>query len=280
MKLDLHIHTTNSDGTDTPSQVVGSAKASGFEAIAITDHDTLSGVIEGMAAGKKAGLRVIPGCEISAGGVNEVHVLGYGLVPGCGIDVMLDDMRSERYARMEQMIAKLGSVGIEIDIKQVKKYTDGALGRAHLARALLEKGYVSSIKDAFNRYLAPGAVAYVPRRKLETRSVISMIRDCGGVPVVAHPGRGCADTLHLEEYLRAWKKGGLMGVEAYHPSHGLSMARALDRMARRNGLIVTGGSDYHGGLKIQKIGDGLIGWRNIEEDYHALEDAIDSAAKR
>ena len=149
-----------------------------------------------------------------------------------------------------------------------------------MARALLEGGHVTSIKDAFNRYLAPGAAAYVPRRKLETRSAIAMIRDCGGVPVVAHPGRSSTDTFWLEECLRAWKKKGLMGVEAYHPAHGQSMARALDRMARRNGLLVTGGSDYHGKLKAQKLGDGTSGWRRMEADYHALEDAIANAAQR
>lgn len=279
MKLDLHIHTTDSDGTDTPTQVVESAKAAGFEAIAITDHDTLGGVAEGMAAGERVGLRVIPGCEISAGGVSEVHVLGYGLMPGCGIDDMLFDMRGERTARMEKMIALLAERGIEIDIERVRSYTNGPVGRAHLARALLEGGYVTSIKDAFNKYLAPGAAAYVPRRKLETRMVISMIRDCGGVPVVAHPGRGCSDTFWLEECLRAWKKKGLMGVEAYHPAHGLSMARALDRMARRNGLLVTGGSDYHGGFKIQKLGDGLTGWKRMEQDYIALENAISKVSQ-
>ena len=135
MKLDLHIHTTDSDGTDTPTQVVESAKAAGFEAIAITDHDTLGGVAEGMAAGERVGLRVIPGCEISAGGVSEVHVLGYGLMPGCGIDDMLSDMRGERTARMEKMIALLAERGIEIDIERVRSYTNGPVGRAHLARA-------------------------------------------------------------------------------------------------------------------------------------------------
>ena len=177
------------------------------------------------------------------------------------------------------MIALLAERGIEIDIERVRSYTNGPVGRAHLARALLEGGYVTSIKDAFNKYLAPGAAAYVPRRKLETRMVISMIRDCGGVPVVAHPGRGCSDTFWLEECLRAWKKKGLMGVEAYHPAHGLSMARALDRMARRNGLLVTGGSDYHGGFKIQKLGDGLTGWKRMEQDYIALENAISKVSQ-
>lgn len=279
MKIDLHIHTTGSDGTDSPTRVVERAKTVGFAAIAITDHDTLGGISEGVEAGARVGLRVIPGCEISAGGISEVHVLGYGLVPGCGIDDMLDEMRTERYARMEGMIAKLEQVGVTISMERVKSYTNGPLGRAHLARALLEGGYVSSLKDAFNKYLAPGAVAYVPRRKLDTRSVIAMIRDCGGVPVVAHPGRGCSDTFWLEECLRAWKKKGLMGVEAYHPAHGLSMARALDRMARRNGLLVTGGSDYHGGFKIQGLGDGLVGWRRMDQDYKELESAIANAKR-
>ena len=280
MKLDLHIHTTSSDGTDAPAQIVRLAQSSGFTAIAITDHDTLGGLNEALSEGARVGLRVIPGCEISSGGVSEVHVLGYGLTPDCGIDETLADMRNERQTRMEEMLKKLSDVGIEIDMAQIKRYTNGPVGRAHLARALLEGGYVTSIKDAFNRYLAPDAAAYVPRRKLETRNVITMIRDCGGVPVVAHPGRGCMDTFWLEECLRAWKKKGLMGVEAYHPAHGQSMARALDRMARRNGLLVTGGSDYHGGLKALHLGDGMSGWRRMEQDYHALEDAMASVARR
>ncbi len=182
MKLDLHIHTTSSDGTDAPAQIVRLAQSSGITAIAITDHDTLGGLNEALSEGARVGLRVIPGCEISSGGVSEVHVLGYGLTPDCGIDETLADMRNERQTRMEEMLKKLSDVGIEIDMAQIKRYTNGPVGRAHLARALLEGGYVTSIKDAFNRYLAPGAAAYVPRRKLETRNVITMIRDCGGVP--------------------------------------------------------------------------------------------------
>ena len=275
-KVDLHIHTTKSDGVDTPAQIVEKAKDLGMYAIAITDHDTLAGVEEALEAGRRQDLQVLPACEISAGGVSEVHVLGYGLRPGCGIDGLLEEMAADRVSRMEQMLARLRGLGIDIAFESIKGYTTGCLGRAHLARALMEGGHVASIKEAFDKYLSPTGAAYVARKKMDTRNVISLIRDCGGVPVVAHPGRGRVDTFWLEECLRAWKKRGLMGVEAYHPAHGLTMAHALDRMARRNGLLVTGGSDYHGSTKTQRIGDGMNGWTRVEQDFQALTAAINS----
>ena len=191
MKLDLHIHTTDSDGTDTPTQVVESAKAAGFEAIAITDHDTLGGVAEGMAAGERVGLRVIPGCEISAGGVSEVHVLGYGAHAG---------LRNRRYA-LRYARRTHSSYGEDDSAPGRTRHRDRHRARKELHQrpggsgtpgARTARGRLCHIdkRTRSNKYLAPGAAAYVPRRKLETRMVISMIRDCGGVPVVAHPGRG------------------------------------------------------------------------------------------
>ena len=275
MKFDLHLHTTASDGTDAPSEVVRLALQGGFETIAITDHDTMDGVAEAEEEGRRRGVRVIAGVEISAAGEKEVHVLGYGLQNSPVLSEKLAEMRRQRDLRMRRMVEKLNAIGVDITLEEAVMGADGAVGRSHLARALVKRGDARDVRDAFSRYLSPGKPAYVPREKLSVEGAIRIIRSAGGIPVIAHPGQeraaGYWNRVRLEPLIRA----GLMGLECYHPSHTARQCAELMSTCRRLGLLVTGGSDYHGTVKPVRMGDGLDRWAMREEDFqrfmHKLE---------
>ncbi len=276
LKLDLHLHTNASDGTDSPTDVVRSA-AQVVELLSITDHDTLSGIDEALMAGELYGVKVIPGVEISAGGENEIHILGYGIIPGGAIEMALERMRGERTNRMLCMITKVQNLGMDITIDEVTSYAKGPLGRAHLARAMVDKSFVANLKEAFEKYLAPGKPGFVPREKLDACEVIALIRRNGGVPVIAHPALINLDSYWLENRIRDWKQAGLMGLEVYHSSHTQQMARVLYRLTLKLGLLVTGGSDYHGNIKSHvNIGDGMQWWYSRDADAKAFLSAIDN----
>ena len=267
MKFDLHLHTTASDGTDTPAELVSHAWEQGFELLAVTDHDTVSGVDEAREAGERLGVRVIPGVEISAGGEPEVHVLGYGMTDLPSMEQALSDMRRLRENRMDEMIERLAQAGVKVDPARVRELSGGgAVGRPHLARALVENGLVRDVREAFYRYLSPGRPGFVPRKKLTVAEAIHLIRDCGGLPGIAHPGQNKESDFFLPERLAALKKEGLRCLEVYHMSHSPAQCRAYDRAARENGLLVTGGSDYHGSVKKVGIGDGMSLWQQRDAD--------------
>ena len=267
MKIDLHMHTTASDGTDTPSEVVRLAFRQGFETIAVTDHDSMEGVEEARREGAKCGLAVIPGVEISAMGEKEVHVLGYGMESTGEFEEMLSHMRRQRDERMIRMVKKLNAMGVSITLEQAVQDATGAVGRAHLARALVRRGSARDIRDAFNRFLAPGRPAYVPREKLSVEDAIRMIRSVGGVPVIAHPGQERSEGYWSIERLRPWVQAGLLGLECYHPSHSQQQCDELLGLCRRLGLLVTGGSDYHGKVKQVRLGEALERWTTRDEDF-------------
>lgn len=270
MKFDLHTHTTASDGTDTPAQLIERAARGGFGLIAVTDHDTLSGLDEAESAGRARGVRVIPGVEISAGEEIEVHVLGYGIRDREPLEQALSGMREARRARMRKMIEKLRDLGIEVDRERVAALSGDSVGRPHLARALVEMGCVRDVREAFFRYLSPGRPAYVPREKLTVAQAIHLLRSAGALPVIAHPGQNKGAAFWMSDRLAAMKKEGLMGLEAYHMAHTQAECQAFDRMARRLGLLVTGGSDYHGLVKQIELGDGMQYWTTREQDLEAF----------
>lgn len=270
MKFDLHTHTTASDGTDTPAQLIERAARGGFGLIAVTDHDTLSGLDEAESAGRARGVRVIPGVEISAGEEIEVHVLGYGIHDREPLEQALSGMREARRARMRKMIGKLRDLGIEVDRERVAALSGDSVGRPHLARALVEMGCVRDVREAFFRYLSPGRPAYVPREKLTVAQAIHLLRDAGALPVIAHPGQNKGAAFWMSDRLAAMQKEGLMGLEAYHMAHTQAECQAFDRMARRLGLLVTGGSDYHGLVKQIELGDGMQYWTTREQDLEAF----------
>ena len=274
MKIDLHMHTTASDGTDTPSEVVRLAQRLGFETIAITDHDSMEGVAEAQREGGKAGIRLISGVEISAMGEKEIHVLGYGMEPTGEFEDRLRHMRVQRDERMRRMVERLNAMGVGITLREAVKDATGAVGRAHLARALVRRGSARDIRDAFNRFLAPGRPAYVPREKLSVEDAIRMIRSVGGVPVIAHPGQERSEGYWSIERLRPWVQAGLMGLECYHPSHSQRQCDELLTLCRRLGLLVTGGSDYHGKVKQVRLGEALERWNGKDEDFARFIKAI------
>lgn len=244
MQVDLHVHTTASDGTATPVEVVVMAKSLGLGAIAITDHDTLEGIEPALDAGRLHKIEVIPGIELgSEHGGEEIHILGY-LVELHNREFLekLTLFRDTRVHRMEKMVKKLQELGLPVALDRVTAISgSGSLGRPHLAAALVEAGIVKTTSEAFDRYIGTGRPAYIPRYKLEPVEAVRLIRAAGGAPVLAHPGLNNSARL-VEELIEA----GLAGLEAYHPAHSWEQASYYHRLAVEHGLIVTGGSDYHG----------------------------------
>lgn len=274
MKFDLHLHTTASDGTDKPAELVSLAAEKGFGVVAITDHDTMRGVSEAQAAGRRLGVRVISGLEISAGGDTEVHVLGYAIREPEKLEIVLERMRAQRSQRMTQMVAKLNALGVPVQLDQVTGLAQESVGRSHLARVLVEAGVVKDVREAFHRYLAPGKPAYVEREKLTVSQAVALIDSAGGIPVIAHPGQNHGDTFWLKERFAELKEVGLRGIEAYHMAHSQQQAIMFARMAKDLDLLVTGGSDYHGTIKAVNLGDGMQYWKTREIDFERFMNAL------
>ncbi len=262
--LDLHIHTTASDGSLTPTQVVQLARKKGFSLIAVTDHDTMGGVAEALEAGKKYNVDVVPGVEISSGVTLEVHMLGYGMSPDHPVmKAMMEDMRAARVERMERIIENLQKMGVPITVEEVEAVAGGAIGRPHIAQVLIAHGLVPDVRTAFREYIGVGAKAYVERRKMTSEQVIANIRDAGGVPVLAHGGLLRISEVELNQWIDSMAKKGLMGLECYHNAHTPQMERLLRAAAERNGLLVTGGSDFHGSSRPDvEMGTGLSRWND------------------
>ena len=262
--LDLHIHTTASDGSLTPTQVVQLARKKGFSLIAVTDHDTMGGVAEALGAGKKYNVDVVPGVEISSGVTLEVHMLGYGMSPDHPVmKAMMEDMRAARVERMERIIENLQKMGVPITVEEVEAVAGGAIGRPHIAQVLIAHGLVPDVRTAFREYIGVGAKAYVERRKMTSEQVIANIRDAGGVPVLAHGGLLRISEVELNQWIDSMAKKGLMGLECYHNAHTPQMERLLRAAAERNGLLVTGGSDFHGASRPDvEMGTGLSRWND------------------
>lgn len=265
--LDLHIHTTASDGTLTPAQVVEMAKERGFSTVAVTDHDTMDGVEEALRAGRRCGVKVIPGVEISCGISLEVHMLGYGMRPDHPVMVeMLERMRRARVERMRRILENLRTLGIDISEEEVQALADGAIGRPHIARVMVAKGVVPDVRTAFREYIGLGARAYAEREKLTAEEVIRNVRTAGGIPVLAHGGLLQRTELQLEQWIAAMKNVGMMGLECYHNAHTPAVERFLRNAAARYGLLVTGGSDFHGATRPDvQLGTGLERWEDAEE---------------
>ncbi|MBT9153889.1 MAG: 5'-3' exoribonuclease [Firmicutes bacterium] len=242
--LDLHTHSSASDGADAPRELVRQAKERGLKGIALTDHDTCAGLEEAFAAGLELGLWVLPGVELSAEwGDEDVHILGYWISASHRelSDLMLK-LRANRASRMARIVARLGELGLTISLSEVNAQSDQdgySLGRPHIARALVARGYVRSMSEAFDLYLERGRPAYVPRYKLSPQEAIGAIVRSGGVAVWAHPG-------HLaSQLLLPMVQAGLAGMEVYHPQHDTRQEQALLRLAKYYELVVTAGSDAH-----------------------------------
>lgn len=244
MSADLHVHTTASDGSTSPRDVVYKAKKLGLEAIAITDHDTFGGVEDALKAARDTGMEVITGIELSTEFENkEVHILGYLMdVNDKSLSSHLDFFKKSRVERIHKIVAKLQELNFPLSMEEVLEQAgNGTVGRPHVARVLVRKGVVNSIGEAFNEYIGHGGVAFVPRTKYTPVKAVNLIRQAGGVPVLAHPGLA-----NLDNYIPELVKKGLQGIEVYHPQHDQADIKHYLRIASRWDLLVTGGSDYHG----------------------------------
>lgn len=244
MRADLHLHTNASDGQYSPTELVELARK--FDVIAITDHDTTDGVEEAQQAAARYGAPiVIPGIELSAEDADgDVHMLGYYIdIHNRSFQDTLARFRENRYRRGQKMVEILTAMGMPLDWDRVTAIAgDGAIGRPHIARAMLEAGYVESVKDAFNRYIGNDGPAYVARTRLTPEESVALIHSAGGVAVLAHPGL-------LNDYrsmIRRLVAVGLDGVEVNHPANDEATRLDLRGIATTNHLIMTGGSDFHG----------------------------------
>ena len=279
MKADLHLHSTASDGTCAPGELVRRAHALGLTCIALTDHDSAEGVEAAAREAKRLQLAFIPGVELSCGASKEIHILGYGVDSGCAaFSAFCRRRRQEREERAEQMVERLIAAGKPIALSRVRELARGVIARPHVARALVEAGHASSVSDAFDRFLTPGRCAYVPKREVRVAEAVEVIRQAGGVAVLAHPMELKMGEAALTSLVEAWKAQGLAGIEVYHPSAANNQTSFLLSLARREGLLVTGGSDYHGEtVRDSAIFQGLDRWRTMEDDVRALVCAIEGS---
>ncbi|NOU09073.1 MAG: PHP domain-containing protein [Nitrospira sp.] len=248
-RLDLHLHTTHSDGSCTPTEVVNMAHLAGVTALAITDHDIMSGVTEAITAGQQCGIEIIPGVEISSfTGNSELHVLGYFLdQQDPDLLARLKTLRDGRHRRNPQIIERLQTIGIDITYDEVRALAGSdSVGRPHIARALMDKHVVTSAKEAFDRFLAEGKPAYVPRELPSPAEAIGWIKAARGLAVLAHPTWVKVAEQSLVDLVRQLKADGLDGVEVYYSTHAARQTREYLSLAQQLGLLVTGGSDFHG----------------------------------
>ena len=250
--LDLHIHSTFSDGSETPEALVELGALAGLRAMALTDHDNLRGARVFLQACGQRRITGFSGVEISAEVPSgTLHLLGYGIDPAhAGLLENLDRVLDGREARNRQILLKLNELGFPLTWEEVRALAgDDVVGRPHFACALLRRGLVADIKDAFDKYLAKGKPAYVNRFRLSPAEGIRLIRAAGGLPAIAHPFTWQQDPAALEPALAKLQQLGLGGIEAYYPEHDNERTIACLRLARKLGLVVTGGTDYHGAAK-------------------------------
>lgn len=266
--VDLHVHSTFSDGTLSPHDLVAWARRCGLRRFALTDHDTTAGLAQARAAAAESGVEVIAGIELSAwhskeGHGKEIHILGYFVDPDSPeLQAVTERQRTARQQRAEQIGTRLAALGCPIDVDAIiAEVGGGNVGRPHIARALIDAGHVSSFDEAFSRFLAANGAAYVPASRLSATHAISLVHRAGGLAVLAHPGvEGIDDA--IPELVRA----GLDGIEADHPAHDASTAARYRRMAERLGVIATGGSDFHEA----RPGHGLGTFGIAADTYEAL----------
>ncbi len=266
---DLHVHSSASDGVLPPAEVVALAAREGFSALSLTDHDTVAGLAEGFAAAREGGIELIPGVELSTYlGKSEVHILGYCFDhSNASLAATLEALCRDRVARIERMVRLIHELGIPLDPSSVHQAAAfGSVGRLHIARALFEQGFVSDLREAFQKYIGRGRPAYAERAHIPPREACELIKECGGVPVLAHPSLLDSDAL-----IPPLVQEGVMGIEAFYGKTAPEVAEHYCRVAEEHGLLVTGGSDCHQ----SKDQDPLMG--NVRLDYHYVEKLKEAA---
>lgn len=279
LKIDLHIHSNASDGTFSPTDILSTARAMQLAAIAITDHDTLDGAKEAQRSGIAPSVEFLTGVEISAASppsiapaASSLHILGYGIdLENSELNQTLAILQQARKDRNPAILARLGELGMPIDPDEIHQLVgDGQIGRPHIARVMVNKGFAADINDAFDRYLGHGKPAYVEKFRISCRKAIEIIRLAGGLPVLAHPYLlGLSDVRRLDQLLRELGQMGLQGLEVYYPEHPAEFVPQYEKLARKHNLLLTGGTDFHGGLNPQvQMG---IGTGNFHVSYRLYE---------
>jgi len=267
-QIDLHTHTTASDGTLDPADLVRKAASDGLKAVAITDHDTVGGLSQALRAGKETGVEVIPGCELSIDFKSgQMHILGLFLPdPPQGLQATLDDLQDRRNNRNDRILGMLRDAGVDVTLKEIQELAgEASIGRPHIARVLVQKGVVESIDQAFKQYIGPGGAAYVPKDKLDPETAIRILKQEGATVILAHPYSLEIDTEELRELLSRLKEQGLEGVEAYYSEHTPEQTRTYLQLCSELDLLVSGGSDFHGSVK-EDVGLGT-GKGNLDLSY-------------
>ena len=250
--IDLHTHSTASDGSYTPTELINYAKSKGIRVLALTDHDTIAGISEAIEASASSGIDFIPGVEISALWlIGTMHILGYYIDPDSELlHSTLEHLQKLRDERNHKIIEKLREHGIDITYEEVEKVAGGQIGRLHISRILIEKGYAADVQSAFKKFLTNGAPTYIPKVRLEPPKAIELIKKAGGIPVLAHPCTlGLKEFSEFEKLFSELKEAGIEGIEAYYSDHSRELTDFCLAMADKLDLLVTGGSDFHGSNK-------------------------------
>ena len=248
-RIDLHLHTTHSDGSFSPTAVLEFAKAAGVTALAITDHDIVAAIPEALEVGSRLEIEIVPGVEISSRyGESELHILGYCIDwRQQQLNERLKVLRESRHQRNPQIVNKLNELGVDITYEEVQALAGTeSVGRPHIARVLMDKKFVTSAKEAFDRYLAQGRPAFVPRQLPEPAEAVTWIREAGGIAVLAHPTWVKESSDGLSLLVERLKAAGLGGVEVHYSTHNARQTGEYLSLAKQFDLLVTGGSDFHG----------------------------------
>jgi predicted metal-dependent phosphoesterase TrpH len=241
--VDLHIHTKCSDGTSSVDEVLGAAAGKGLKVVAIADHDCIDAYPYASTRGAQLGIDVFTGVELSSESCGiDIHVLGYFVDIGHpAFNVKLQEIKEARYYRAQKIVQNLNRQGIDLRFDTVLKIAgDGAIGRPHIAAAMLKEELIYSFREAFDKYIGYDSPAYVEKLKMQPREVFDLILEANGIPVLAHPGITKVDE-RIPEFIR----DGLMGIEVFHSEHSLMVQRYYRRLCRKHGLLMTGGSDFH-----------------------------------
>ena len=255
--IDLHIHSTASDGSLTPAEIINRAQRLNLAAIAITDHDSIYGSKEALQAGIPPSLKFLTGVEISAAhptffpGSGSFHILGYCIrLDNQALNQALNRLRDARKNRNPKIIKRLNELGLKISLEDVNPtIAHGQLGRPHIAQVMIKKGFVKSMDEAFDKFLGAGKPAYVDKNRIGCEETIKMIRDAGGVPVLAHPALlNINDDFQLEELIQNLIKIGMRGIEVYYPEHSPEQMQRYRELANKYNLLITGGTDFHGSI--------------------------------
>lgn len=279
MKIDLHIHSTASDGTLSPSEILNMAQRLNLGAISITDHDTINGTKEALAIGIPPSLKFLTGVEISANPPScfscpgSFHILGYGInIDDTRLNHTLARLQEARKNRNPRIIELLNRMGFDLTLNEIRKDSGKCqLGRPHIAKQMVKKGFVQSVSEAFDSYLATGQPAYVDKYRVDCNRAVEVILNAGGLPVLAHPVLLNIKDDALEKLIIRLRAMGLKGIEAYYPEQPPDLIVRYIEMANRHGLLITGGTDFHGSIKPEiKMGSGRGNFSVPYELYEKL----------